>query len=177
MCAAWLNILKQSTLETQGLAHTVTPLLALANKILRARKVTTHTNKHIGQETLAAVETSACQRRTSGKRPLDHMPGPAGTGSHKHARARPGVSASAIAVGDYHTCALMTGGTIKCWGFNNSGQLGNGSTATPLRPVDVALGPGVCLLVLRRAMGASDVCMQLNADHQWITTRVRRVCG
>lgn len=39
-----------------------------------------------------------------------------------------GVLASKIAVGTAHACALLTDGNIRCWGANNSGQLGVDST-------------------------------------------------
>ena len=48
----------------------------------------------------------------------------------------PGNSkAIAITSGLHHSCALMDNNSIYCWGYNNRGQLGDGSYTTGYKPV------------------------------------------
>lgn len=49
-----------------------------------------------------------------------------------------------IAVGQSHSCAVTISGGVKCWGYNNRGQLGDGSLLSRSSPVNVVgLSSGV----------------------------------
>src|SRR6266581_3578167 len=47
------------------------------------------------------------------------------------------AAAAAIDVGGGHSCALLIGVTVMCWGDNQYGQVGDGTTAPRLAPVRV----------------------------------------
>ncbi len=58
--------------------------------------------------------------------------------------------------GSSHTCGLTTGGGVKCWGMNEEGQLGDGTTTYRTVPIDViSLTSGVSAL----SVGAYHTCV------------------
>jgi alpha-tubulin suppressor-like RCC1 family protein len=53
------------------------------------------------------------------------------------------AGATSVVAGDNFTCALVTGGSVKCWGENTSGQLGDGSKPNDMNnPVPVTVVEG-----------------------------------
>jgi alpha-tubulin suppressor-like RCC1 family protein len=57
--------------------------------------------------------------------------------------APPPLRALQLTAGDYFTCARVTDGTIRCWGSNTFGELGDGHTGNgSARPLVVVAGPG-----------------------------------
>jgi alpha-tubulin suppressor-like RCC1 family protein len=63
----------------------------------------------------------------------DNTYGEVGTGTLGNQYATPQVVSltnpgviNAVSAGGYHTCLLYAGGTVLCWGENNSGELGLG---------------------------------------------------
>ena len=86
------------------------------------------------------------------------IPEGSGIGVSGCVQARPVAALSGItkiATGGYHTCALAASGGIKCWGWNDFGQLGNATTLRQVTPVDVS---GLATGMVAVATGDRHTC-------------------
>ena len=66
-----------------------------------------------------------------------------------------GRYAVSLAAGDEHTCAILDNGSVKCWGDNSYGQLGDGSYTSSGSP----------RLVSNLSQGRTAVSIQAGATH------------
>jgi alpha-tubulin suppressor-like RCC1 family protein len=58
-----------------------------------------------------------------------------------------GTSVASVSAGSFHTCVVKKDGSLWCWGGNDSGQLGDGSTTTRMKPVQVqGVGSSITLV-------------------------------
>jgi alpha-tubulin suppressor-like RCC1 family protein len=59
------------------------------------------------------------------------------TGSYDDGTQLVIANAKQVSTGNAHACALSTDGTVRCWGRNNYGQLGNGTITNSSKPITV----------------------------------------
>ncbi len=67
-------------------------------------------------------------------------------------------SAIQVAAGSEHTCAITSGGGVKCWGYGLSGSLGDGRSENRFVPKDVV---GLTRNVLAIDAGGFETCVVL----------------
>ncbi|MBD2892565.1 hypothetical protein amrb99_14750 [Actinomadura sp. RB99] len=82
-----------------------------------------------------------------------------GTTNRSHVPVRvalpAGATVTAIATGDDHTLALTSTGRLLAWGYNDFGQIGDGSTTDRLTPVAVDLPSGTTITAIGAGAGHS----------------------
>ena len=73
-----------------------------------------------------------------------------------------GHSVAHLSAGYDHTCALLTDGGVRCWGSNNNGQLGDGTSTDRTTPPssDINLGSGYTAIGI--SSGGGHTCAMLN---------------
>ena len=73
-----------------------------------------------------------------------------------------GLTATAIAAGNQHTCALLNNGRVKCWGLGADGRLGYGDTVTR---GDQLNETGDNLTYVALGTGRTAVALSAGRDH------------
>ncbi|GAB5361114.1 hypothetical protein AAMO2058_000686700 [Amorphochlora amoebiformis] len=68
-----------------------------------------------------------------------------------------GKYAKKVVTGRFHTCALLTDGTMKCWGLNRKGELGQGHTKT-IGASSSSMGDNLPSINLGANFNVTDLC-------------------
>ena len=65
-----------------------------------------------------------------------------------------------VSAGGALTCAILDNNTVKCWGYNGYGQIGDGSTDHRNSPAAVDLGASETAMAI--STGKNHACAILN---------------
>jgi alpha-tubulin suppressor-like RCC1 family protein len=87
------------------------------------------------------------------------------SGSNVPARTSTGLAFVRISAGNGYTCGVAKGGAGYCWGANNAGQLGDGSTTSRNAPVQISGG----LSFVSMSAGGMSTCglTKTGGAHCW----------
>ena len=80
--------------------------------------------------------------------------GKTGDSRHRECRSTVGGYPESLAAGGFHTCALLSSPNVVCWGANDFGQLGDGTTNQEQEPTPVTGIPVRAAVVLAVAVAA-----------------------
>ena len=120
-----------TTSSSKPVAVTATGVLA-GKTVIAVAAGTSHSHALCADGTVAAWGANTYGQLGSGSTTASSTPvGVVTTG------VLAGKTVAAIAAGDSHSLALCSDGTAVTWGYNSTGQLGNGSTAPSSSPVAV----------------------------------------
>jgi alpha-tubulin suppressor-like RCC1 family protein len=165
----------KGTIDEVGLWSSVLPLTAIKALYDSGKGAKALTGGGIGTGSATATQVSAggeysCATLSDGTVTCwgDNSVGQLGLGTtsttpSKVAAVVPNLTGvkKVAAGGEGAVCALLTGGTVKCWGANSSGQIGLGTQGGPvLTPTAVPGVTGASDLVA----GSSHFCVLVSAD-------------
>jgi cysteine-rich repeat protein len=74
------------------------------------------------------------------------------------------ATAAFLALGRYHTCIVTTAGEIMCWGYNNYGQLGDGSSVNRSTAI---LVEGLTIEAVTMSLGYYHTCSVLLSNEAY----------
>jgi alpha-tubulin suppressor-like RCC1 family protein len=156
-----------ATLDTAGFAVGAYTLLVEARAVGSSSPYETKTSTSYTLSSLTLTQVSSglgshvCARVNNGTARCwgANDVGQLGTGSTSAMSTLP-VSVTGLTnvdmvmAGGYHSCALLSDHTVRCWGENSDGQLGNNSTTPSPSPVVVSgLNDAIAL-----SLGTSHTC-------------------
>jgi alpha-tubulin suppressor-like RCC1 family protein len=68
-----------------------------------------------------------------------------------------GATAIRLVAGETDTCAITANGTVYCWGANDNGELGNGTTNSSTAPIAISALAGAALMTHGQGGGCAVV--------------------
>ena len=72
-----------------------------------------------------------------------------------------------LSLGEDHTCGILENGSVYCWGKNNYGQLGDGSTTNNLTPVFTKLPIGSKAVAISSGFNHNCVILDNSSVYCW----------
>jgi alpha-tubulin suppressor-like RCC1 family protein len=160
-CKDWVETMTpraitSAALTLFGLAGLALAAWAPVAQAQTAPRVTTWSFTAAGKMTAVAAIDGLAGSRPAGT--VTWKDGNTALGSAGVEPAAASAGSGTIAAGASHTCVIAANTGVKCWGKNDEGQLGNGTTTDSATPVAVKTGSADLTGVLAIAAGFKHTC-------------------